>query len=101
MAGAGDHMVPWGADHRRVFAERHRRTGTIAVIGEDLPEPHNQVDLDPELTDGSGIPAHRVHYSLSANSRALMAHGVDNAVHVLNAAGANQTITTNPFPYSG
>jgi choline dehydrogenase-like flavoprotein len=101
MGGAGDHMVPWGDTHHQVFAERHRKTGTIAVIGEDLPEPHNRVDLDPELTDDSGITAPRVHYALSDNSRALMAHGVDNAVRALNAAGATETITTNPFPYSG
>ena len=45
-------LVPWGRDHRRVFTERFRRTMTIAVIGEDLPEVHNNVTLDSVLTDG-------------------------------------------------
>lgn len=101
LGGAGDHVVPWGATHHGVFAERHRKTATIAVIGEDLPEPHNRVDLDPVLTDGSGVPAARVNYTISDNSRALMRHGVDSAVEALEAAGAKETIVTNPFPYSG
>ena len=101
LGGAGDHLVPWGESHHEVFAQRHRKTATIAVIGEDLPEPHNRVDLDPELTDGNGIPAPRVHYSLGDNARALMAHGVGSAVRALEAAGAKETIVTNPFPYSG
>ncbi len=101
LGGAGDHLVPWGKRHHDVFAARHLRTATIAVIGEDLPEPHNRVDIDPELTDGSGIPAPRVRYSLSENSRRLMEHGVQRAAKVLRAAGAQETIVTNPFPYSG
>ena len=43
---------------------RFDRTIGVAVIGEDLPEAHNRVDLDPELTDGHGIPAPRVSYTL-------------------------------------
>ncbi len=101
LGGAGDHLVPWGERHHAVFAARHLRTATIAVIGEDLPDPHNRVDIDPELTDGSGIPAPRVRYSLSENSRRLMEHGVERAAEVLRAAGAHDTIVTNPFPYSG
>ena len=39
LGGAGDHLVPWGERHHAVFAARHLRTATIAVIGEDLPDP--------------------------------------------------------------
>ena len=49
--------IPWGSDHHRVFTERFGRTITVAELGEDLPESHNRVTLDPNLTDGDGIPA--------------------------------------------
>ena len=64
------------------------RTITVAVIGEDLPEPENRVDLDPALTDGHGIPAPRVSYTLSENSRRMLDHGIARASEALEAAGA-------------
>ena len=101
LGGAGDHPVPWGGRHHRVLAERLGRTATIAVIGEDLPEPRNRVEIDPDLTDGDGNPAPRIRYRLSGNSRRLLAHGVARAEEVLRAAGARQMIVTSPFPHSG
>src|SRR5438874_2684784 len=60
--GSVGDRVPWGREHRRAYGERFDRTITVAIIGEDLPEPDNRVDLDPALTDGHGIPAPRVSY---------------------------------------
>ena len=53
------------------------------MIGEDLPEAHNRVDLDPALTDGHGIPAPHITYSLSENSRRMLEHGVARAGEAL------------------
>jgi choline dehydrogenase-like flavoprotein len=92
--------VPWGRAHRRAYAERFDRTITIAVIGEDLPEQHNRVDLDPKLTDSDGIPAPRVTYTLSENSRRMLEHGVARAREALEAAGAHET-AVNPLLRAG
>ena len=92
--------VPWGREHRRAYDERFDRTVTIAVIGEDLPEPHNRVDLDPKLTDSDGIPAPRVTYTLSENSRRMLEHGVARAREALEAAGARET-AVNPLLRAG
>ena len=54
--------VPWGPQHHRPFKERFAHTISIVVLCEDLPEERNQVVLDPELTDGSGVPAPRISY---------------------------------------
>jgi choline dehydrogenase-like flavoprotein len=86
--------VPWGREHRRAYAERFDRTITVAVIAEDLPEPANRVDLDPALADGHGIPAPRVSYTLSENSRRMLDHGIARAREVLEAAGARQVAST-------
>ena len=89
MVGA---TVPWGTDHHRVFAERLGHTLTMAVIGEDLPEAHNEVTLDPDLTDGDGIPAPRVAYKLSENSLKMMDHGIARATEVMVASGAKKVL---------
>jgi len=96
LGGIVRQRVPWGAMHRQVFDMRFDKTITIAVIGEDLPEPHNQVVLDPHLTDSDGIPAPKVIYTLSDNSRKMMEHGMARAAEALQAAGAYE-IQANPL----
>ena len=88
--------VPWGSEHHRVFNERFGRTITVAVIGEDLPESHNRVSLDPILTDSDGIPAPKVDYRMSENSLKMMDHGIARATEVLQAAGAREVLV-NPL----
>ena len=86
--------LPWGASHRAAYQARFDRTITVAVIGDDLPEEHNRVELDPELVDGDGIPAPRIVYTLGENSRKLLDHGMARAREVLAAAGAKATEDT-------
>ena len=96
LGGIEGQVIPWGVDHRRVFAERFGRTVTLAVIGEDLPEAHNQVTLDPSLADSGGIPAPKVSYRLSENSLKMMDHGCARATEVLEVAGAKEVLV-NPL----
>ena len=94
--GVGGQRLPWGEGHHTALAERLGHTMTIAVIGEDLPELHNEVTLDDELTDSNGIPAPKISYTLSENSRKMMDHGIGTSTEVLEAAGAH-TVTANPL----
>lgn len=80
--------IPWGEKHHDLFARVFNKTISFAIIGEDLPELHNEVILDPELTDADGIPSPKVNYTLSENSRNLLAHGRESARQVMEAAGA-------------
>ena len=96
MGGVGGHLVPWGQDHHRVFSERFGKTITLATICDDLPEPHNEVSLDPNLSDSDGIPAPKVTYTLGENSRRMMEHGAARATEVLEAAGAREVLV-NPL----
>jgi choline dehydrogenase-like flavoprotein len=92
--------VAWGRGHRRAYDDRFDRTITVAVIGEDLPEAHNRVDLDPTLADSNGIPAPRVTYALSENSRRMLDHGIARAREALAAAGA-RAVAVNPLLRAG
>ena len=97
LGGLGAHgTIPWGESHHSTFTERHGRTATLCVIGDDLPEAHNRVTLDPELTDGDGIPAPKISYTLSENSRSLLDHAIARSGEAFEAAGAHQVLA-NPL----
>jgi len=101
MGGLAGQRVPWGDDHHATFAERFGRMAFMGVMGEDLPETVNDVTLDPDLVDAHGIPAPLVRYRLSDNSRKMLDHGIARAREVLDAAGATDVLTSNPFRPSG
>ncbi len=60
----------------------------VTVLGEDLPQEANRVDLDTEVKDSSGIPAPRVVYTYSENSLKMLEHARSTARQALEAAGA-------------
>ena len=96
LGGIGGQRIPWGRDHRRVFDRRFNKTMALAAIGEDLPEPHNRVTLDPHLMDSDGIPAPKVAYTMSENSLKMMEHAAARATEVMDAAGAREVLV-NPL----
>lgn len=84
--------VPWGRDHHRIMHTRFPHLAGLTVLGDDLPEAHNRIDLDPQETDSNGIPAARATYRLSENTKQLMDHGAARARELLLAAGAVEII---------
>jgi choline dehydrogenase-like flavoprotein len=84
--------VRWGAGHHQEFKERFEHSLGITIMTEDLPEEHNQVTLDPELTDSFGIPAPKIQYTVSENTSRMLDHGLERAKEVLQAAGAKKVL---------
>ncbi len=64
----------------------------LTVVTEDLPEEHNCVTLDPDLTDSDGIPAPKITYRLGENTKRMLKHGEVRAEEVLLAAGAKRIL---------
>lgn len=64
-----------------------------AANTEDLPEPHNRVTLSPDLVDSDGLPAPKVEYRISENTRAILKFTVERMVELHKAAGAIKIIT--------
>jgi choline dehydrogenase-like flavoprotein len=87
-------LLPWGPDHHRVYRDLVYRRLQIGIACEDLPEEHNRVTLDPVLKDGNGIPAPKIHYTISENTRRMMEHGIARAQEILIAAGATNLYTS-------
>lgn len=101
LAGMGWGKIPWGAGHHSAFRALQDRVTSLYAICEDLPEEHNSVTLDPSLTDSNGIPAPRITYTLSENSKRMMAHAIARGTEVMEAAGAREVMTAAPIPLAG
>ena len=101
VAGMETGRIPWGEAHhdayRRLFCHR---TGVVAIC-EDLPEEHNTVTLDPVLKDSSGIPAPKISYTLSGNSRRMLDHAMARGREILTAAGARDIGVESPITEGG
>ena len=91
-----NHPVPWGANHHRVMKQRFPHLIRVTVMGEDLAEEHNRVEIDPELKDSSGIPAPRVRYTYGENSLKMLEHGARMSRQALEAAGALEILDSGP-----
>jgi choline dehydrogenase-like flavoprotein len=91
-----NHPVPWGENHHKVMRRRFPHLIRVTVMGEDLPEEHNRVEIDPNLKDTSGIAAPRVVYSYGENSLRMLEHGGNMARQALQAAGAIEILDSGP-----
>jgi choline dehydrogenase-like flavoprotein len=91
-AAAG--QLPWGRNHHRVFRSMLNHRVGIGIACEDLPEERNRVTLDPVLKDSHGVPAPRVEYRISENTRRMMEHGIARASEILREAGATNLYTS-------
>lgn len=93
LGGYGiDNPIPWGEAHREIMDSQYEYLAGLTVVTEDLPEEHNCVTLDPDMTDSDGIPAPKITYRLSENTRAMLRHGEARACELLLAAGAKKVL---------
>jgi len=100
LATALEANVPWGVNHHREMRRRFPHVIHVGVIGEDLPEERNRVELDSAMKDSNGIPVPRVFYSFSENTRRMMRRGVQTARELLQAAGATDIQEGEPYPWT-
>lgn len=101
MTGMAAGQIPWGEGHHGAFRRLFDRSVGMLAICEDLPEEHNSVTLDPHLKDADGIPAPRIRYRLSENSRRMLDHAMARGTEILQAAGARDIVAQGPLPYAG
>ncbi len=80
--------LPWGKEHHSAYRTLLYHNLRVGVACEDLPEEHNRVVLDPVLKDSHGIPAPKIEYRISGNTRAMMEHGIARGWEIMTAAGA-------------
>jgi choline dehydrogenase-like flavoprotein len=84
----------WGANLHRNTKKVFGRSFEWGIIAEDLPDEANRVVLDDSLTDTDGIPAPKIIYKNSDNTRKLIDFHLERAKEAMQAAGAvNMTVT--------
>ena len=64
------------------------RLATLLVLADDLPEERNRIVLDDNLTDSDGIPAPKLIYSYSENTKRILDFGIEKGTELMKAAGA-------------
>lgn len=101
VTGLRHDRIRWGEHHHEDYRRLFQRTTGMVGVCEDLPEEHNRVTLDPILTDSDGIPAPKINYTLSENSRKMLDHSIARATEILEAAGATDVLSESPLPYGG
>lgn len=84
-----------------MFRETFQRHAGMVAICEDLPEEHNTVTLDPVLKDSHGVPAPKINYTISENSRRMLDHSMARGADIMRAAGAIDIHTEAPLSLAG
>jgi choline dehydrogenase-like flavoprotein len=87
----GDNPI-WGPGFQTRLRRRLGHSAMWGIIAEDLPEAANRVVLDPVLKDADGIPAPKLIYRMSENSRRLLEFHLQRAKESLEVAGAHETV---------
>ncbi len=99
--GHASGTIPWGPGHHEAFRKRFDHVASIVNVCEDLPEECNTVTLDPQLTDSDGIPAPKITYRVSENSRKMLAHSLARGKEVMQAAGASEIVSNELLRAAG
>ena len=101
--GAASRTAPsrGARDITKPSAKRFDHVAAIGIVGEDLPEEHNTVTLDPELVDSDGIPAPKITYTYGENSLKMMEHGLARGEEAMRAAGAYDVASVGPLRPTG
>jgi choline dehydrogenase-like flavoprotein len=86
----------WGEQHHRQRDERLGHGVGMVILGEDLAEADNRVELSATMTDSAGVPCPKITYEVADNTRRLNAFHIARATEMLEAAGAH-TIESVPL----
>ena len=78
----------WGPEHHARVRERFGHCLSWGIFGEDLPDATTASRSTAALADATGVPAPRVTYRASENSRRLLDFHVARARESLLEAGA-------------
>ncbi len=90
----------WGAHAQRELVEEFRHSLVLMIVTEDLPDPENQVTVLDRI-EPDGLPAVKMRYKVSENTKAMLDWGYDRTSDILKAAGAKREIRAPLPPMTG
>jgi choline dehydrogenase-like flavoprotein len=86
----------WGEAFHRRQRKEFGRSFEWGIMADDLPEETNRVVLDPDLTDSDGVPAPKIIYNYTENTKRLAAFHLERATEAMYASGAVD-VTVRPL----
>jgi choline dehydrogenase-like flavoprotein len=86
----------WGESFHRNRERIFGRSFEWGIMAEDLPEEANRVELHSSLTDSDGIPAAKIVYNYSENTKRLSQFHLARATEAMEASGAS-SVTVRPL----
>ena len=82
----------WGPQFHDTVRQRFGHSAVWSIVSEDLPLLENRVELDETLVDADGMPAPKITYRTSENSRRLLRFHEQKASESLLEAGAYDVV---------
>lgn len=80
----------WGAAFHANREGKFGKSFEWGIMAEDLPEESNRVVLHESMTDSDGIPAAKILYNYSENTKRLSQFHLDRATEAMQASGASR-----------
>jgi choline dehydrogenase-like flavoprotein len=87
----------WGRGYAAKLDD-YANTAGMWLVGEDMPQESNRVELDPEVKDAYGLPVAKVTFSDHENDIAMRKHAYQQGSAVYEAVGAKWVHHTPPYP---
>jgi gluconate 2-dehydrogenase alpha chain len=81
----------WGSAYKAYLNENAQAIGAVSAQVEILPYEGNFIDLDPDVTDPSGMPVARLTFSHRENEELLGAYITERLEEILKEMGAAET----------
>jgi len=94
-------MPGFGADWKASVHDTSLARVGLTGFGEMLPRHENRCYLDPNVKDKWGVPALRIDVQHGDNERAMARDMIEQAVAMLEAAGAEDITTRTKLPPPG
>lgn len=91
----------FGDGFHETLRARLARSAMWGIVGEDLPNEENRVELHAELVDDFGVPAPSIVHRYDENAERLMAFNVERARESMAAMGAYETLAPPQGPEIG
>jgi choline dehydrogenase-like flavoprotein len=98
ITGSGGHGM--GPELKKDARRSYGTWTDVVGAGCGLEDPHNFVDIDPEVKDAWGIPAVRIHLKHGPNQQAYVKDMVQRGIELIEAAGGkvSEYSTTPSIP---
>jgi len=93
--------LKFGDKFHDIFFENYGHTIPMAIICEDLPDKKNYLELNYKKKDSDGMPGIKVNYSISENTKRMLAHGISMCRIALKKAGATRIRSFGPVRDTG